>query len=184
MVKVDATPEIIAWQDSILKDSIEITDELYELITKEIAAFTPEWKPKIAFSFTEELQQRMREIQGALFTKDFVWCKQPQLLNTTPDDNIEHDLELLGLSADASLEEMAAAFSKLKIYHWIEKNLEKELYFGQFSALLHDALQDDPKPYRQNVKSLVANLIEWLTILYPKKFRQERPNHSTKLVRI
>ena len=184
VVNIACSREFLAWQDNLIQDSIEVTDELYELISKEIAAFEPEFKPKIAFSFTEELQQKMRESQGAVFTNDFVFCKVPQLLVTSFGEDVDHDLALLGLTAGASLEQIAAAFSKLKIYRWIEENLETELYFGQFSAILHNALQDDPKPYRQNVKSLVANIIEWLTALYPEKFKQERPNHSTKIVRI
>lgn len=183
-VHTPCTPEFLAWQDELIQDSIEVTDELYELISKEIAAFEPEFKPKIAFSFTQELQQKMRASQGAVFTNDFVFCKVPQLLVTSFGDDVDHDLKLLGLSAGASLEQIAAAFRKLKVYRWIEENLETELYFGPFSALLHNALQDDPKPYRQNVKSLVANIIEWLTILYPEKFKQERPNYSTKIVRL
>ncbi len=183
-VAIPVTPEISAWQQNLLKDSIEITDELYELMAKEVAAFDPEWKPKISFSFTEGLQKKMREIQGALFTKDFVFCKQPQLLLSSFGDDVNHDLQLLGLTPAASMKDIAAAFSRLKIYRWMEEQLETELYFGRISALLHDTLQDDPKPYRQSVKTLVANLIEWLTILYPDKFRQERPNYSTKIVRI
>lgn len=184
VVKVDATPELLGWQKKILEDSIEITDELYELIAKEIAAFDPQWKPKINFSFTENLQQKMREKQGALFTKDFVFCKVPQLLQTSFGDDVDHDRELLGIGENASLEEIAAAFRKLKIFKWAEETIDKELFFGTFSKIMHDALQDDPKPYRQSVKSLVANLIEWLTVLYPEKFKQERPNYSTRIVRI
>lgn len=184
VVAVEATPKMLAWQREILADSIEITDELYELIVKEIAAFDPEWKPKINFSFTEDLQQKMKEKQGAIFTKDCVFCKVPQLLTSSFGDDVDHDRELLGVGENASLEEIAAAFSKTKLYKWIDENLDNELYFGTISALLHNALQDDPKPYRQSAKSLVANLIEWMTALYPQKFRQERPNHSTKLVRL
>jgi hypothetical protein len=184
VVQIPCTSDFLAWQDELIQDSIEVTDELYELISKEIASFEPEFKLKIAFSFTQELQHKMRESQGALFTNDFVFCKVPQLLVTSFGDDVEHDLKLLGLTVGASIEQIAVAFSKLKIYRWIEENLQSELYFGQFSAVLHNALQDDPKPYRQNVKSLVANIIEWLTILYPEKFKQERPNYSTKIVRL
>lgn len=184
VVKVDATPRLLAWQKEILQDSTEITDELYELIVKEIAVLDPEWKPKINFSFTEDLQQKMREKQGALFTKDFVFCTVPQLLQSSFGNDVDHDRELLGVGENASLEEIAAAFRKLKIYKWAEEIIDKELFFGAFSKIMHDALQDDPKPYRQSVKSLVANLIEWLTVLYPEKFKQERPNYSTRIVRI
>ena len=35
------------------------------------------------------------------------------------------------------------------------------MYFGQLTAELHDALVEDPKPYRKDVKTLLANLLAW-----------------------
>lgn len=183
-VKLPVNPEILKWQDDLLKSSVEITDELYELITKEISAFDPAWKPKIAFSFTDSLQQKMKEVHGGLFTKDFVWCNSPEQLGKQSGDDVNHDLELLRLTASASREEMRASFERLKIYRWLDENVETELYFGELTKMLHTDLQDDPKPYRKSVKILLANLINWTTFLFPDRFRQERPNYSTKIVRI
>lgn len=141
-------------------------------------------KPKIVFSFTDTLQQKMKEVHGGLFTKDFVWCNSPELLAKQTGSDVNHDLELLRLTPSSSREEMRAAFERLKIYRWLDGSVETELYFGELTKKLHTDLQDDPKPYRKSVKILLANLINWTTFLFPDRFRQERPNYSTKIVRI
>lgn len=183
-VKMTISPEILKWQADLLNDSIEITDELYELISKEISAFDPEWKPKIVFSFPDALRQKMKEVHGGLFTKDFVWCSTPEQLAKQTGEDVNHDLQLMRLTPSSSRDEMRAAFERLKIYRWLNEAIETELYFGELTKKLHTDLQDDPKPYRKSVKILLANLINWTTFLFPERFRQERPNYSTKVVRI
>jgi hypothetical protein len=77
-----------------------------------------------------------------------------------------------------------AKFRKTKIFRWFVKSLSKqdtEVYFGKATALLHDQLFDDPKPYRQEVKSLLVNLLSWIDGLGIEEILIDRPNHSQRI---
>ena len=71
------------------------------------------------------------------------------------------------------------------IYKWlfneINKTESKELYFGTLSSLVHEALIDDPKPYRKSVKDLQKNLYSFLEIIKNKEIFFDKPNHSVRI---
>ena len=73
----------------------------------------------------------------------------------------------------------------LKIYKWILNELNKaenkELYFGTLSSLVHDALIDDPKPYRKSVKELQNNIYSYLEVIKDKEIFFDQPNHSVRM---
>lgn len=97
-----------------------------------------------------------------------------------------HDLSLLSISEqhadDFSI--IRDKFRKTKIFRWFVKSLSKqaaEVYFGKAAALLHDQLFDDPKPYRQEVKHLLVNLLSWIDGLGIEEILIDRPNHSQRI---
>ena len=80
-----------------------------------------------------------------------------------------HDLELFGVvnAHSKDLEkEIKENFLKSKIFNWLITRLKKsenqEIYFGSLSSIIHNSLLDDPKPYRQDVKKLQANLYSYI----------------------
>ena len=60
---------------------------------------------------------------------------------------------------------------------------EKSLSFGAISSRLHNAILDDPIPYRKEVKVLVANLYSWFELM-PETFEVSRPRHSQVIRKI
>ena len=76
-------------------------------------------------------------------------------------------------------------FSETKCYLWLKEELKKkdnhELYFGEATALLHNVLLNDPKPYRKEVKDLLSNLLSWITALDCEEIVVDRPNHSQRI---
>lgn len=102
---------------------------------------------------------------------------------------ISHDLSLLGLPAlqPRSLGswrgQLLAAFQQTKEYGWLTYVLQQEqrrtASFGRLTALLHDALVDDPRPYRSSVKQLLGNLLAWLSVLNDARIEVSQPRHST-----
>ena len=58
---------------------------------------------------------------------------------------------------------------------------EKEMYFGAITAQLHNTLLNEPKPYRQDVKQLLSNLLNWVTELGSPEIGIDRPNHSQRV---
>ena len=108
--------------------------------------------------------------------------------NITP--NIAHDLSLLGITTDSlpvncSEIKISEAISRTKIFRWlaynVHKHTEKEIYFGETSALLHDALLDDPKPYRSEVKELLANLLAWIKVSPKCGLTVDKPGYSERI---
>lgn len=75
------------------------------------------------------------------------------------------------------------AFYQTRIYQWLKNQLRNEeiLYFGRLSKIIHSELKDDPTPYRRDVKSLLANLIEYIQYL-SEEVVILRPNYSQALL--
>jgi hypothetical protein len=98
----------------------------------------------------------------------------------------EHDLSLLSIderfARDISV--LRSRFVDTKIFRWFYATIRDQkgaVYFGQATALLHDQLFDDPKPYRQEVKFLLANLLSWIEGLGLEGISIDRPNHSQRI---
>lgn len=49
------------------------------------------------------------------------------------------------------------------------------MYFSQLTAELHDALVEDPKPYRKDVKAHIANLLAWAQALRMEEVVIDKP---------
>jgi hypothetical protein len=97
-----------------------------------------------------------------------------------------HDLSLLCIDERdaADLSVVRSCFMSSKIFRWFYAALraqEGEIYFGKATAMLHDQLFDDPKPYRQEVKGLLANLLSWIEGLELDEITIDRPNHSQRI---
>jgi len=97
-----------------------------------------------------------------------------------------HDLSLLSID-DGDATDMIvvrASFKESKIFKWFYAALrtqDYDVYFGKATAMLHDHLFDDPKPYRQEVKGLLANLLSWIEGLELEEIKIDRPNHSQRI---
>jgi hypothetical protein len=76
-------------------------------------------------------------------------------------------------------------FISSKCYNWLKNLLlsseNNESYFGMLSKKLHEALISDPKPYRQEVKEILSNLLGWIAYLNIEEIGIDRPNHSQRV---
>lgn len=80
--------------------------------------------------------------------------------------------------------ELERDFVNSKCLLWLDSLFQPpdyDVYFGELTSSLHDALLEDPTPYRTEVKKLVANLINWCETLLPDRYGSETPNHSRRL---
>jgi hypothetical protein len=96
------------------------------------------------------------------------------------------DLKLLGLTRTESYDEdlLREKFINLKCYKWMLDAFEDEIYFGDLTMKLHNALIDDPKPYRKDVKSILTTLLNWITELKIDKIIIDRPNYSQRIRKV
>lgn len=55
------------------------------------------------------------------------------------------------------------------------------LYFGALAEKLHNALVTDPKPYRKDVKQMLANLLKLVEVLRMEEVEIDIPNYSQRV---
>lgn len=119
--------------------------------------------------------------EQALWIADLPWLN----LNHPTDGTIEaimHDTDIFGFSKqDESINQHLLIASK--IYNWISIQINskpnKEIYFGELSARLHEALKDDPTPYRSEIKNYLQNIVSYLSKTQTD-IKIDRPNYSQR----
>ena len=96
------------------------------------------------------------------------------------------------LAKDRTITEMEKEikenFLKSTIFNWliarIKKSENQEIYFGSLSSIIHDSLLDDPKPYRQDVKKLQANLYSFLKYYKPNNIVLDIPKTRSERIQL
>ena len=75
-------------------------------------------------------------------------------------------------------------FSQTSVAVWMKNCVsaagDRGASFGMISSKLHSALEDDPSPYRKQIKNYQKNLYSFIEIL-DDQFVIDRPNHSQVL---
>lgn len=56
------------------------------------------------------------------------------------------------------------------------------MYFGELSSCLHKVVVSDPKPYRRDVKQMLANLLRLVQELEMEEIKIDRPNYSQRII--
>lgn len=79
-------------------------------------------------------------------------------------------------------------FKKCKAYRWIknqiqENNSGRDLGFGQVSQLLHNALADDPTPYRKALKGILADFYSYIKIYASDEIEVYVPGSKSQIIR-
>ena len=162
--------------DKYLNSSTLMNDELYE----EIKQFVEDNKT------TKERIKWPDSIMDKLKTNtDYLWVDNFPLSNPLQDnfsEEFHRDEKIFANIALDDKEALKDAFMNSHVTQWIMKHLneqeEKVLFFGSLSALIHNSLLNDPKPYRKEIKDLIANFFAWVQYLDLKELIVEQPNHS------
>lgn len=72
--------------------------------------------------------------------------------------------------------------SQTRAYEWLISQVRASggdgCSFGALSAALHDAIYDDPTPYRSTIKQLLSNLLKLVELKDDKLLSVQRPRHS------
>ena len=198
IVKVEANNENINELSSLFNRAVLITDKLFYDVKSYL-----EGKSKVTFTSSEDSNWPItkaemsfppgdysRLLVSECFMSNCSWIHKDSFPSDNISPNIAHDFSLLGVTAelpplDCREIEFAEAIKRTKIFRWLESSLyklqDREMYFGQASALLHDALLDDPRPYRSEVKDLLANLFAWIGTFPKCGLVIDRPNHSERV---
>lgn len=143
-------------------------DSLFEEIKEQIDILDVQ-KPDIP-AWTSTLKDRLSPVV------DYLWISE--LLHANPESfewpdmedlNIAHDIDLLSISMEniRSKELIKEKFLSCREYRWFKQQLhlaEEGTYtnFGWLTDKLHNAILDDPPPYRVGVKEYASDFEKWL----------------------
>lgn len=162
--------------DLLLRGAVEMNDSIYATMKRSINS-QPSHAPYIT-SWPKEISDLFIPDYSILFAEDFPTCQHPQ------EATIE-DLVFLNLVPGAPSDDIKFAFQNAKCYQWllclIKAQETQEMYFGAITANLHNALLNDPTPFRKDVKQLVSNLLSWIEYLDISDLRVDRPNYSQRV---
>ena len=168
-----------------LEDAIKITDEIFNEYKKYL-----EENKDFVIQQLPELPEKIKNLKEKKLTKlwvhDFLFNEPEKLFNNFNEntEDLIHDKSLLNINSqdDLSLETIKSNFVNLDLYKWFIKQIKnkenRSFSFGELSALIHNSLFDDPKPYRKEIKNLQANFFKFLELLKFENLKIERPNYS------
>ena len=163
---------------NLFKSSVRVTDAIYQAMKEAIESTQLERDGGPMGKWPQEINQLFQEDFSIVLSEDFPSCPDPGMASS-------EDLVFLNTIPNAGRTEIKKAFLDTKCYHWLRKLLrerpEHEIYFGAATAALHDIILNDPKPYRRDVKILLANLLGWITALQVEEIGVDRPNHSQRI---
>lgn len=93
-------------------------------------------------------------------------------------------IQFLDCVFDNNKDEIKDRFRWSNAYLWLLDVLSKNdgcLYFGALTEKLHNSLVSDPRPYRKDVKVLLANLLNMIEYLNMDEIVIDRPNYSQRI---
>jgi len=146
-----------------------IDDHNFHLIEQEYIASKKIKEPISDAHWSTDLNKALTTNVEYLWVHELLFNSPDTLLtlNLNEDSQI-HDYELLGLDID-NIEPLTIRkqFQRTRLFSWVVYQLGQngEMNFGAFSSQLHNALLDDPIPYRKEVKEFVAILFDWFKFL-------------------
>ena len=178
--------------NQLVEDATEINDQIIEELKKWLKTVPKIEKPKIP-DFPESVKESFKEKFNKLWVHNFPWADIKELLNDPSKNNqdIIHDLELFGVASKDKGEiekEIKENFLNSKIFNWLISKLKnsenQEIYFGSLSSIIHNSLLDDPKPYRQDVKTLQANLYGYIKHFKSINLQIDIPKEKSERIRL
>ena len=186
-VKLEANQNDIRIINNLVDESILIDDQIYKDLLGWKNNLPKLEKPSYP-EFPVDIKKRLEENYDKLWVHNFPWCTAEELLDTKEiSENVQHDLELFGLDRDNLEKEVIIKnIQNSKIYHWlinqINKQENKELYFGNLSSIIHNSLLDDPRPYRKDVKIFQVNLYSYIKLFLKDKIKIDVPYEKSERI--
>jgi hypothetical protein len=166
----------------IINSSIELTLEHLDRMQKFIDGFTQSDNVEIPENWPEDIISKTTE----LFVSDFPLSKPDE---TCDEYLINSALEFAVIEGNKTDFYYAQSlFKSSKAYNWLKTILvehtgERDLGFGQISRILHDALADDPAPYRRDIKDIQTNFYKYLRFYAQDEIEVYVPGRRSQVLR-
>ena len=156
---------------------VTVTDEIYEEIVK---VYNSSEKVKIPnnIKWPDSVKQLLETDVNHLWVDDLFFTDPVD--ENPKNEYFLHDLSLLGINSKNDINIVNS--NQVRAINWLKCQLNKEesksLKFGAVSKRLHNALLNDPKPYRKDVKELQGYLYKWIKNLQLSEFEFQKYNIS------
>lgn len=181
-VEIPCNFENIAFIDKLFRVATPINEDTFELMQQKLDVYlnesTHEDIENWGFDFIDNSNE--------LFLSNLPICP-PYIKCLEYKNNPELDFAKV-FSSIGNLDSARKIFEKTKCYKWLCYNLETSfqegIRFGELSKLLHDAIKDDPSPYRRQVKEIQVNLFEYIELLSFDKFELHQPGAKSQILKM
>lgn len=172
------TEEDIIFVNDIIRDSIEVTDELVDELQNQMESEAEDWDNRPI--------DKIKMQPKGIFVNDFPFSSKPKrVLDNSDLNEVIHDKKIFQISEpNISFENLKLHFENSTIIKWLDKQFDESIHFGKLSSLIHNALLDDPKPYRKDIKKLQKNLFKWIQDLLKDKYKIKQPGQSQVLIKL
>lgn len=183
--KISAETADMKKLNSFIYSEVRLVDDmLFEAISQEVEIDKSNHLDILAASWSNQISMKIDRPVKFLWVKELPKAKPVSILALrVNDDTVAADCELFGIDFDRVCKaELVSCFKMSRVYRWLleQLHINETLYFGGVTSALHNALLDDPKPYRVEVKDAVANLYAWAEMC-DDTFIISRPGHSQLL---
>ncbi|CBK74193.1 hypothetical protein CIY_13930 [Butyrivibrio fibrisolvens 16/4] len=171
---VDVEPGDVEKINGLFDDAIPVDDELLLKMKQQFESIEQSEKQK-SYRWNTEITKRFNPSINTLFSYEL------------PEDFsfVEGEyFSFLDYTFSGDLEAFKEVFRWSNAYLWLlklVKDNDGEMYFGAVTEKLHNALVTDPKPYRRDVKQMLANLLDLIEKLGMEEVVIDRPNHSQRI---
>lgn len=163
--------------NNLFANSIVVTQDIINLMKRQYESIKMENVSCEHLEWNDGIQKLFNQKITTLFSYD--------LPDTDKlDYAVGERIEFLDIVNSGDLEQVKNAFLFSNCYRWLVSTLKENggcLFFGELSQKLHSSIVSDPKPYRKDVKQLLANLLSWIQILNVSDVIVDRPNHSQRI---
>ena len=163
-----------------------IDDILYSEMKKVVDSHKKDFKQTVA-KWPSSIKQHLTVNIKHLWLND-LFFNSPTRLKDQASDCGEHDFLLLGLAREEELHDKKFLLERIRttlFWKWVIKivsDSDREfVHFGEISAKLHNALLDDPKPSRKDVKYFLSNFYDWIKYLKPPEIGVKKFNVTEAL---
>ncbi|WP_031555386.1 phospholipase D family protein [Lachnospira multipara] len=171
---IDVELEDIEKINGLFDDAIPVDGELITKMKQQFDSIEPAEKQK-SHSWNTEITNRFNPSVNTLFSYEL-----PEEFNFVEGEYFS----FLDYTFSGDLNAFKEVFRWSNAYLWLLKIVKEndgEMYFGAVTEKLHNALVTDPKPYRRDVKQMLANLLDLIEKLGMEEVVIDRPNHSQRI---
>lgn len=171
---VDIEPKDIEKINKLFDDAILVDDALLRKLKSQIDVVEANGQQK-KYSWDATIITMFHPHIDTLFSYEL-----PEDFKLTNGEYISFLDELY----NGDIGKLKESFRWSNVYLWLLTTLKENnrcLYFGALAEKLHNALVSDPKPYRRDVKQMLANLLNLIEKLGMEEVVIDRPNYSQRV---